>query len=330
MQRAQAILCVSLAALALVISGALAVTAAQTSLAPQDGQNSGPTYNVTFSETGLPSGTNWTVTVFHGWSDGWGGWSHGHRWLNGWHRSFQSETSNNSTITFALTNGTYGYWVSQVPGFGANASWGWFQVNGTAPPTINVTFSPLVTYSVTFSETGLPAATNWSVTVVGGGWELGWCHGFQSETSNTSSITFELANGTYRYRVSPVPGYEANASWGWFQVNGTSPPTIDVTFTPLVTYAVTFNESGLPAGTNWTVAVFGGQPGWGQWWDSAFQSETSNTSMISFNLTNGTYAYWIEPVQGWNVTDDEQFGQFNVTGASPPEISVEFAQSSWS
>jgi hypothetical protein len=274
------------------------------------------TYLVTFDETGLPAGTNWTVTVFGGgfeWRDGWAG---------GWDRHVESNTSNTSTITFLLSNGTYRYSVAPVPGYVSNDSWGWFRVNGSSPAPNDVKFSRLVTYTVTFSESGLPAGTNWTVIVFGGGY--GWDRHLQRETSNTSTITFLLSNGSYGYFVSEVPGFVADGSWGWFAVDGASPPIIDVTFSPVVSYAVTFSESGLPAGTNWSVKVFGFESGGGGF---VCANATSSSTTIALNLPNGNYSYQIERVPGWQVTGGEPFGQFNVNGASPPEISVEFAAS---
>lgn len=54
-------------------------------------------------------------------------------------------------------------------------------------------------YDVTFTETGLPSGTNWSVTIVS-----------QTKLSNTSSISFGLPNGTYGYTIS-APGYVAKS-----------------------------------------------------------------------------------------------------------------------
>ena len=80
---------------------------------------------------------------------------------------------------------------------------------------------------MTFSETGLPAGTNWTVAVFG--WGPG---GFHVERANTTSITFELTNGTYFFHVR-AHGYVAtNNSSGILNVTGASPPSVDVTFAP--------------------------------------------------------------------------------------------------
>jgi YVTN family beta-propeller protein len=72
-------------------------------------------YPVLFSETGLPNGTNWSVT------------------LNG-----STNSSTNNTTTFAEPNGTYSYSIAPVPGYSVTAPTGNVTVNGA-----NVTASVL-------------------------------------------------------------------------------------------------------------------------------------------------------------------------------------------
>ena len=47
------------------------------------------------------------------------------------------------------------------------------------------------TYHVTFTETGLPSGTSWSVTLAG-----------STQSSTTGTIQFSKANGTYAFTVS--------------------------------------------------------------------------------------------------------------------------------
>ena len=53
-------------------------------------------------------------------------------------------------------------------------------------------------YSVTFTESGLPAATTWSVDLE-----------TDDATSTTSTLAFEVPNGTFAYAVGTVGGYTA-------------------------------------------------------------------------------------------------------------------------
>ena len=207
-----------------------------------------PRYPVTFTETGLPSGTEWWVNV----------------------TGQPSQVSTRTTITVDLVNGSYTYTVSTVDKT-YNASGGTFAVNGVADNE-SVTFS-LVTYTVTFTETGLPSGTEWWVNLTSG----------SSFSSTGSTRTFSEPNGTYSYSIATV-----NKSWssngGSFTVNG-APASKSVTFTE-VTYTVTLTETGLPSGTSWSVTL-----------DGVAKASTAPT--LTFTEPNGTYTYTVStPISG--------------------------------
>ncbi len=161
----------------------------------QDGRGASATTTLTvyaifpvmFAETGLPSGTSWSVTL--------GGVPH---------------TSGTSTITFSEPNGTYAYSVGSASGYTASPSSGSVTVNGAGVSTsIAFTAVPPPKYDVTFTETSLPAGTSWSVTLAG-----------TTHTSTASTIAFSEPNGTYSYTVGAVAGYTANTASGTITVNG--------------------------------------------------------------------------------------------------------------
>ena len=133
--------------------------------------------------------------------------------------------------------------------------------------------SAAAAYPLDFDETGLSAGTSWSVSVAG-----------VSRSSTSSQISFDLWNGTYRYSITPVAGYETTWS-GSITILGEN-VTLSVSLVP-VTYTVEFAASGLPAGTYWGVTL-------------ADSTRTSSTSIIAFQLPNGTYAYHIPPVPGYS------------------------------
>lgn len=201
------------------------------------------TYNVTFMQTGLPSGTPWSVNL-----------------STGIHNS-----SSSASMGFRLTNGTYSYTILTI-NKKYNATGGTFQVNGTSVD-VNVTFVP-VTYAVTFHESGLPAGTLWSVIV----------NTTSNGTSSNNNITIQLMNGSYSFRVITVNKTYHGTGYD-FNVSGSN-RVVNVTFST-VTYDITFNESGLPSGTSWTVTISGGAGG------------SSSTSYISLALTNGSYDFTI-------------------------------------
>ena len=218
-----------------------------------------PSYRVTFTETGLPKAAGWSVTL--------GG---------------LLQESTTSTITFTEPNGTYGYTVGSVPGYSITPASGSVSVSGTARNN-SVTFAP--TYSVTFTEKGLPKGTLWNVAI-----------GPLRVTSVTSTIVFLEPNGSYPFQVGIVAGWSTTAT-GSVVVTGSS-ATVTRTFTQ-VKYVVTFKETGLPVGTNWSVTV-------------GATSVSSTLTYINFHLTNGSYSYVVTNVANYSRSPT---GSFAVVGA---------------
>lgn len=227
------------------------------------------TYPVNFTETGLPSGTSWSVT------------------LNG--------TLLHSTGTSVATvepNGTYPYTVGAVAGYGATPASGSVTVGGTSV-SVAITFSPVPSprYAVTFTENGLPSGTLWSVSLSG-----------SANDSTGSSISFHEPNGTYAFTVGAVPGYSASPASSTVIVVG-GPQSVSITFAPAVPprYALTFAETGLPSGTNWSVTVNG-------------TTRSSTTPTIEFDLPNGSAAFTVVGISGYAATPSA--GAITVGGAS--------------
>ena len=180
-----------------------------------------PMYNVTFSESGLPASTSWSVTL--------GG-------------SQQSSTT--STIVFSEKNDTYSFTVGFVSGYAAAPASGSVTVAGAAVQQA-IAFSP--GYTVTFSETGLTAPTSWSVTLAG-----------TLQSSTTATILFSEKNGTYAFTVGSISGFAATPASGNVTVSGAATSqTIAFTTVSTTKYSVTFTESGLPSSTSWTVTLAG-------------------------------------------------------------------------
>ncbi|MGC8620249.1 MAG: InlB B-repeat-containing protein, partial [Thermoplasmata archaeon] len=255
------------------------------------------TYSIIFKESGLPSGTQWSVT------------------LNG---VIHNSTTN--MIIFSEPNGSYSYtittpingstgirYVTLIPSGttivnGANATidvsyetqyyltmlaspenggsvsptGGWYNAGSSvtinAIPNSNYEFvswtgtgtgsysgtSTQVTitmngpiteqanfielFQVTFTETGLPAGTLWYVNLSNG----------QSYRTTGNSIGIQIPNGSYSYTIAAT-NKEYSAQGGLLIVNGSN-MEISIKFS-LVTYAITFTESGLCSGTSWSVTL---------------------------------------------------------------------------
>ena len=230
-------------------------------------------FPVTFSEMGLPSGTPWSVS------------------LGGLVRS-----SSNASITFEEPNGSLPFSVGAVAGLTATPGSGVLVVTGGAV-TSTIAFST-ATYTVTFVESGLTAGASWSVIL--GGIEL---------TSTNSSIVAERADGVYTYTIPPVGGRTATPSSESIQVSGL-PVTVPVTF-GFPTYRVSFVETGLALGTNWSVSVNG------------HDGYSTGISMV-FELLDGPYNFTVATSAPYIFSP--KTGSFNVSGA-PSTITVTFRAS---
>ena len=183
------------------------------------------TYTVSFIESGLPFGTNWSVTL-----------------------SGDTESSTATAIGYSETNGTYSYSIGSVMGYTASPLSGNLAVSGNSV-TESITFSlvNLTTYAVTFTESGLTLGTSWSVTLNN-----------VTARSTTATIGFAEANGRYPYRVGSVTGYAVSPSTGNLTVSG-SAVRQEITFflVNATEFSVAFTESGLPSGTSWAITLGG-------------------------------------------------------------------------
>lgn len=179
------------------------------------------TNNVTFYETGLPSGTTWTVNI-----DG------------------KSTTTSNSSLTFSLPDGNYTYTITSTdPFYVAHPSTGY--VNLTETMEVSTVFT-YVAYNLTFDETGLPSGSTWYVNISG-----------VAKSSSGTSITFTEPNGTYSYvAYAKNKTYAPTAPSGTVTINGSS-QTVSLTF-QLLKFSLTFDEKGLSSGAKWYVNLSNG------------------------------------------------------------------------
>jgi YVTN family beta-propeller protein len=186
-----------------------------------DGSSPGVRYSVVFAETGLASGTTWSVT------------------LNG-----STRISTSGTIAFNEMNGTYPYAIGRVPGYLAVPLSGSVRVNGSL---VNqpITFTAVPAYPVTFLESGLPSGAPWSVTLNG-----------STVSSAGSDISFTESNGTYSYSIGAVSGYTCDPCSGTVTVFGALlHESVTYRAATAAAYLVSFLEMGLASGTSWTVLV---------------------------------------------------------------------------
>jgi YVTN family beta-propeller protein len=243
----------------------------------------GPAYTVTVTETGLPTGGNWSVTA--------GG---------------STSSSTTTVATVVEPNGTY-----SLVAVSANSSFaaprGSFTVNGSRV-SVSVTFS-LVTYLVTFTEQGLANGTQWYAGL-NGAWAT-------CESNLCGPAGFREPNGSYSVVVAAPIGYSINRSnGGMLTVHGAA-LTEAYGFSLLPAFhVVSFVESGLPNGSNWSVDVpnlYGAK-------DISFVSSTQG--VISFPLPNGSYTFLVEAATagpGAGFGPEPAYGAISVNGTNLSE-----------
>jgi len=231
-------------------------------------------YNITFNETGLKYGIAWTVI------------------LNG-----TSKTAISGNITFYLPNGTYKFEIiSGNNDYAPNPSIVTVTVDGKNM-TLKILFS-LIEYEILFNESGLPAGIAWYVNLSNG----------QSFSSSINRIIFNEPNGSYYFMVASIDkNYRPVFSSGSFIVNG-SPVNELITFN-LLTYKITFNESGLPYGQIWNVTLNG-----------ITKSSPNNT--IIFYEPNGSYDYSVSGIPNYRAVNAS--GIVNVDG-NPINLNINWS-----
>ncbi len=182
------------------------------------------TFAVTFTESGLPSGTEWYVNITGG----------------------PSLSGTTTMLSTDLPNGGYTYTVASAnKEFGGHG--GGFPVAGSAVG-VSVSFAK-ETFTVTYTETGIPAKklakVGWSVELNG-----------TEKSAKGATISFSgLTNGSYPLLIQGPTGFTSSVASGSQTVKGTTGVT--VTFTKGRTAVLSFHEKGLPKGSTWCVAVDG-------------------------------------------------------------------------
>ncbi|MCI4322484.1 MAG: S8 family serine peptidase [Thermoplasmata archaeon] len=235
-------------------------------------------YNVTFGETGLPPGTLWYVNITN--------------------RSgpVVDLSGSSASLGVNLPNGAYNFTLASrdkswrpSPGYTST-----FSVNGANLPEAP-SFEE-VTFTASYSQTGLPYGSDpWYVNATnrtGSVFSVESVNGYANLTLPNGSYTFLVASGGLRW--GPDPGS------GALTIQGAN-RTVPVVFSEQQ-FDVTFEETGLPAGTLWFVNGTGAA--WGI-------SAASSSGAIS--LSNGTYSYTIAS-SNKSFAPSAAPSPFNVTG----------------
>jgi YVTN family beta-propeller protein len=154
--------------------------------------------------------------------------------------------------------------------------------------------APATEFPVTFTETGLANGTTWGVNLNG-----------TPQSSTSKQIGFESPNGSVPFTVLPVSGYTPDIPSGSADVRG-GPTNVTIVFTASSpgggTYAVTFNGTGLPSQTSWSVTLAGGSG----------TPTSSTTDTVSFTRANGSWSYSVGVPNGYTAAPSK--GVVNVSG----------------
>lgn len=182
-------------------------------------------YGATFDESGLPTGTAWSVSL-----------------------NTTARGSTSPRISFEnLSNGSYNFAVAPVGGYFASPSSGSLNVSG-AYVTQSISFSNSHNDSVSFVESGLQPGTSWSVTMNG-----------VTVSSDSQVVNFTLPNGTYSYVIPALTSMTSTPAFGSLTVEGIGlVEPVNFSQNPKGAYTLMFIESGLPTGAMWTVSATSG------------------------------------------------------------------------
>jgi List-Bact-rpt repeat protein len=240
------------------------------------------TYPVTFTESGLAARTNWTVSL--------------NGVLNG---------STGPTVGFNEPNGTYTFAVTSVlpgtPGtqYVATSAGGSFSLDGGAARLA-------VTYLPQFELAAGPVTQGTGVVNPSSGWFAAGAVVNLSALAGPGELFVGwtgFGSGAYTGPVNPAP------------VVLDAPVTEQARFDPATTYPVTYTESGLPAGTSWSVTTNGVRA-------------TSTSPTVVFNEANGSYSFGVPTARaganGSVYVPTPTFGSLTVFGG-PVRESIQFA-----
>jgi len=245
---------------------------------------SSSTFNYTWSETGLPSGTQWGVSVNS---------------IN------YTTTSSSLTETFS-TGQTYSWSVINPTDYSGTPASGSF----SGPGSQSITFTQ-TGFQYTWYESGLPSGTKWGVDVNGNNY-----------TTSSTSLTETFATGhTYAWSVINPSGYSGTPSIGSFSNSGSQAITfykgLSVTAsasttsgTQPLTVKYTATASGGSGNYFYTLYVDGSPVG------NTVQSSGSVTITYTFQQA-GTYSTYIQ-VQDGNTGQTANSQTITITVQAPP------------
>lgn len=210
-------------------------------------------YNLTFIQSGLPSGSQWYVNF----------------------TDYYSGPLFSSSYTVELFNGTYNYCAqTSIQGYAPKSGTAYILGNSKTY-TISFTTNSVSSYTVTLIPKGLPSGTLWYAGLSNNS-------GVKTLKSGSGDITFTEYNGSYTYNVSTSnKDFTPSSFEGTLAVSGSS-VSETINFVP-VKNIIMFEESGLPPYVTWFVNITG----------SNGTLRIEGTGNLSSSVTNGSYTFTV-------------------------------------
>ena len=231
---------------------------------------------VSFTESGLPTSTPWTVA------------------LNG---TSSTAVAAPTTIVAQAQNGSASFAAGLELHYTAHPASGTITIAG-APTSVAIAYGG-ASFGVTFTETGIAAKklahAGWTVVVNG-----------TFEHSTGSSVTFTLPFGSVPFVVIGPTGNVVNSISGpvsGWTLSVTANEAVGVNFAPGKTANLAFHEKHLAKHTSWCVSV------------ESYELCSSTPTIRFVGLTHGTYSYAIEPVAGESATATYDHASIALTGS---------------
>ena len=245
------------------------------------------TESITFTESGLPAGTTWSVAERDG-----PGIDSSTSYIRFW------------AIDVAPFSATYSFVVPNAAGYVPTPSTPRVDISGGST-SVGVVFAAGPPQdSLYFNETGLVPGSGWSVDLNG-----------SVEFTSSGTILYRLSGGTYNFTIGPVDNYRAAPASGSVRVNGTI-AGVYVVFSSIVWW-LDFAQVSLPTGTTWYVNLTSGPAGF-----VLPPPVSSNTLNLAYQLANGTYNYTAQSADKEFVGPPT--GSVEVRGTSPGTVFLTF------
>ena len=177
----------------------------------------------------------------------------------------------------------------------------------TVPTTVedHDPIGAFITDWVEFDRLGLPALTPWGFTLLG--------LTYHSTATLVDLPTSVLPATAMQFGVLNTTGYVAAPTAGTVPAFSGTDRTVTIVYSAL--HAITFVETGLPAGRTWSVTL-------------GTRTNTTTAGTIGFVRLNGSYSYTIGAEPGWNLGagSPARTGTVTVSGADVNERTATWVQ----